>query len=52
MLAQQFRSHKNRLAKIALDGVDVASIAPFLKGPTLIAYSDDPVAAKGRRDFR
>lgn len=36
---------KNRLAKIALDGVDVASIAPLLKGPTLIAYSGDPVAA-------
>ena len=36
---------KNRLAKIALDGKDVASIAPLLKGPTLIAYSDDPVAA-------
>src|SRR5262245_29162505 len=36
---------KNRLAKIALDGTDVASIAPLLKGPTLIAYSGDPVAA-------
>ena len=36
---------KNRLAKIALDGTDVASIAPLLKGPTLIAYSSDPVAA-------
>jgi large subunit ribosomal protein L10 len=36
---------KNRLAKIALDGTDVASIAPLLKGPTLIAYSNDPVAA-------
>lgn len=36
---------KNRLAKIALEGTDVASIAPLLKGPTLIAYSDDPVAA-------
>jgi large subunit ribosomal protein L10 len=36
---------KNRLAKIALDGMDVASIAPLLKGPTLIAYSSDPVAA-------
>jgi large subunit ribosomal protein L10 len=36
---------KNRLAKIALDGTDVASIAPLLKGPTLIAYSTDPVAA-------
>jgi large subunit ribosomal protein L10 len=36
---------KNRLAKIALDGTDVASIAPLMKGPTLIAYSSDPVAA-------
>jgi large subunit ribosomal protein L10 len=36
---------KNRLAKIALDGTDVATIAPLLKGPTLIAYSNDPVAA-------
>jgi large subunit ribosomal protein L10 len=36
---------KNRLAKIALDGTDVATIAPLLKGPALIAYSGDPVAA-------
>jgi large subunit ribosomal protein L10 len=36
---------KNRLAKIALDGTDAATIAPLLKGPTLIAYSGDPVAA-------
>src|ERR1700675_2221931 len=36
---------KNRLAKIALDGTDVATIAPLLKGPTLIAFSGDPVAA-------
>jgi large subunit ribosomal protein L10 len=36
---------KNRLAKIALEGTDVASIGPLLKGPTLIAYSTDPVAA-------
>ncbi len=36
---------KNRLAKIALDGSDVAAIAPLLKGPTLIAFSGDPVAA-------
>ncbi len=36
---------KNRLAKIALDGTDVAAIAPLLKGPTLIATSGDPVAA-------
>ena len=36
---------KNRLAKIALEGSDVASIGPLLKGPTLIAYSNDPVGA-------
>src|SRR5271163_3013414 len=36
---------KNSLAKIALEGTDVASIGSLLKGPTLIAYSDDPVAA-------
>jgi large subunit ribosomal protein L10 len=36
---------KNRLAKIALEGTDVASIGSLMKGPTLIAYSDDPVAA-------
>jgi large subunit ribosomal protein L10 len=36
---------KNRLAKIALEGTDVASIGPLLKGPTVIAYSSDPVGA-------
>lgn len=36
---------KNRLSKIALEGTSVASISSLLKGPTLIAYSDDPVAA-------
>jgi large subunit ribosomal protein L10 len=36
---------KNRLAKIALEGTDVATIAPLLKGPTLIATSGDPIAA-------
>ena len=36
---------KNRLAKIALEGTSVASIGSLLKGPTLIAYSADPVAA-------
>ena len=36
---------KNRLAKIALEGTDVASISSLMQGPTLIAYSDDPVAA-------
>ena len=43
---------KNRLAKIALDGTDVASISDLLKGPTLLAYSSDPVAApKAAVDF-
>ena len=43
---------KNRLAKIALEGTDVASIASLLKGPTLIAFSSDPVAApKVASDF-
>lgn len=36
---------KNRLAKIALEGTDVASIGPLLKGPALIAMSRDPIAA-------
>jgi large subunit ribosomal protein L10 len=36
---------KNRLAKIALEGTKVASIGSLMQGPTLIAYSDDPVAA-------
>jgi large subunit ribosomal protein L10 len=43
---------KNRLAKIALEGTDVASISALLKGPALIAYSGDPVAApKVAADF-
>jgi large subunit ribosomal protein L10 len=36
---------KNRLAKIALEGTEMASIADLLKGPTLLAYSQDPVVA-------
>ena len=43
---------KNRLAKIALEGTDVASIGSLLKGPTVIAYSNDPVgASKVATDF-
>ncbi len=43
---------KNRLAKIALEGTDAAVIVPLLRGPTLIAYSGDPVAApKVATDF-
>lgn len=36
---------KNRIAKIALEGTDVAGISPLLKGPALLAYSKDPIAA-------
>ena len=46
------RVAKNRLAKIALEGTDAAVVVPLLKGPTLIAYSGDPVAApKVAADF-
>ncbi|HEY7765719.1 MAG TPA: 50S ribosomal protein L10 [Aestuariivirgaceae bacterium] len=36
---------KNRLAMLALDGTDVAGIKDLFKGPTMIAYSSDPVTA-------
>ena len=39
------RVAKNRLAKIALEGTPCASIAGFLTGMTVLAYSEDPVAA-------
>ena len=39
------RVAKNRLAKIALEGKPCASIAGYLEGMTVLAYSEDPVAA-------
>jgi large subunit ribosomal protein L10 len=43
---------KNRLAIIALQGTDSESMKGLFKGQTLIAYSDDPVAApKVASDF-
>jgi len=36
---------KNRLVKIALEGTDGASIGPLMKGPTILAFAKDPVAA-------
>ena len=36
---------KNRLVKIALKGTDVEHISDLFQGPTVIAYSDDPIAA-------
>lgn len=43
---------KNRLAIIALQGTDSEGIKGLFKGQTLVAYSDDPVAApKVASDF-
>ena len=43
---------KNRLAVIALQGTDSEKMDALFKGQTLIAYSDDPVAApKVASDF-
>ncbi|WP_319773147.1 50S ribosomal protein L10 [Breoghania sp.] len=43
---------KNRLAKLALQGTEVEHINDLFQGPTVIAYSDDPVAApKAVMDF-
>ena len=36
---------KNRLAKLALEGTDAAGITDLFTGPTMLSYSDDPVAA-------
>jgi large subunit ribosomal protein L10 len=36
---------KNRLAKLALKDTKAAHVGDLLKGPTVIAYSSDPVAA-------
>ena len=48
----QVKVAKNRLVKIAAEGTEAAAIVPLLKGPTLIAYSGDPIAApKVAADF-
>ena len=39
------RVAKNKLAKIALDGTPCESIKDLLTGMTVLAYSEDPVAA-------
>jgi len=39
------RVAKNRLAKIALEGTPAAGMGDLLSGMTVIAYSEDPVAA-------
>jgi large subunit ribosomal protein L10 len=43
---------KNRLVKLALKGTDAEHISDLFQGPTVIAYSNDPVAApKVASDF-
>ena len=39
------RVAKNRLAKIALEGKPNAGMAVYLRGQTVLAYSEDPVTA-------
>ena len=47
-----FKVAKNRLATLALDGTRFDGIAPMMKGPTALAWSQDPVAvAKVAVDF-
>jgi len=41
----KFKVLKNTLAKIAVKGTPLEGITPFLKGPTALAYSKDPIAA-------
>jgi len=40
----KFKVTKNRLAKLALEQTKFKVIGDLFKGPTAIAYSDDPVA--------
>ncbi|MEJ6395626.1 50S ribosomal protein L10 [Gymnodinialimonas sp. 2305UL16-5] len=44
------RVAKNKLAKIALDGTPAAGIADLMGGMTVLAYSEDPVAAAKAAD--
>lgn len=47
-----FRVAKNRLAMRALDGTRFEGLKPMLKGPTALAWSNDPVAvAKAAVDY-
>ncbi len=44
------RVAKNKLAKIALEGTPAAGIGDLLEGMTVLAYSEDPVAAAKAAD--
>ncbi|MXN64048.1 50S ribosomal protein L10 [Stappia sp. GBMRC 2046] len=39
------RVAKNRLVKLALQGTDLEHMSDLLEGPTVLVYSDDPIAA-------
>ena len=41
----RFKVTKNRLARLAIQDTKFAELAEQFKGPTAIAYSEDPVAA-------
>lgn len=36
---------KNKLAQLAFKGTDVEGLSDLMKGPTILAYSEDPIAA-------
>lgn len=40
----QFKVLKNTLARIAVQGTSVEKLQPLLNGPTVIAFSNDPVS--------
>ena len=47
-----FKVAKNRLAHLALEGTQFDGIKPMLKGPTALAWANDPVAvAKATVEF-
>ena len=47
-----YKVAKNRLAVLAVDGTRFGGITPMLKGPTALAWSQDPVAvAKTAVDY-
>lgn len=47
-----FKVYKNTLAKIALDELGLKEAGEFMEGPTVWAFSDDPVApAKTLKDY-
>ena len=41
----KLKVEKNTLVRLAIKGTGLAGLEPFLKGPTALAYSTDPVAA-------